>query len=57
MSEAPANLPSPFAKDAPCTCHEPPMAVTLCGFSNAIDRAFEAFQARKAREAAAGAGA
>ena len=47
-----ANAPLPFQNDPLCDCHEPPMAVTLCGFSNAVDRAFDKYQARQAREAA-----
>lgn len=51
-----ATPPSPFRNDARCSCHEPGMPVTLCSFSGAVDRAFEVYQARKAREAAAKAG-
>lgn len=46
---------NPYRNDPLCACHEPPMAVTLCGLSNALDRAFEKYQARKAREAEAAA--
>ena len=42
----------PFSRDALCSCHEPPMAITLCSFSNAVDRGFDVYVARKAREAA-----
>ena len=47
-----ANAPNPFRNDPLCDCHEPPMPRTLCIASDAMDRAFEKYQARKAREAA-----
>ena len=47
-----ANAPNPFRFDPPCSCHEPPMALGACIFSNAVDLAFDRYQARKAREAA-----
>ena len=42
----------PFSRDALCTCHEPPMPVTLCSVAKIVTVQLAKYKARIAREAA-----